>query len=234
MIDHIAVPGNWIDYCAHSTVIEDFDLANIHEDHKATALQLQWTTTTTWKRDRSPKDISYVDSPNMPDRIRAYSCLPWHTETQANHVTEHLHQALRYQHTDGHTKAKKAYITDDIWEIRNNKIKYKKKIKDIARRIKFDTLAFFFKAWHDPEQSTHLLECRFYDATMRCAMFKYKICLKKVRFQLKKSLTAAKQRRLEEELQSLTPSTSAPTVLNKLKSFVGPTNPKKKNKSHFL
>ena len=152
----------------------------------------------------------------------------------ANHVTEHLHQALRYQHIDGHTKAKKAYITDDIWEIRNNKIKYKKKIKDIARRIKFDTLAFFFKAWHDPEQSTHLLECRFYDATMRCAMFKYKICLRKVRFQLKKSLTAAKQRRLEEELQSLTPSTSAPTVLNKLKSFVGPTNPKKKKQKPFL
>ena len=44
-IDHIAIPTSWISTCTHSQVLDDFDLATTQEDHKAVALQLQWSAT---------------------------------------------------------------------------------------------------------------------------------------------------------------------------------------------
>ena len=41
-IDHIAVPQKWLDRCTLSQVLNEFDLAQGHDDHKMVALQLQW------------------------------------------------------------------------------------------------------------------------------------------------------------------------------------------------
>lgn len=41
-IDYVAVPQNWSASCAHSSVIQDFDQGNAHEDHQAVGLELCW------------------------------------------------------------------------------------------------------------------------------------------------------------------------------------------------
>lgn len=38
-IDHIAIPIEWLHRCTLSQVVEDFDLAQKHEDHKMVAVQ---------------------------------------------------------------------------------------------------------------------------------------------------------------------------------------------------
>lgn len=231
--DHIAIPQSWSTRCSHSQVIQEFDMATTHEDHRAVAIQLQWKgigpvrdPQSSHKRFRG--DQPFVNGPNFSNYI--LDCPPqlWQTDvaTHTARLTTYLHEVLNVGSTPVQPQPKKCYISDEIWHMRQNKIELKKQIKATRQRMTFTRLASCFAAWKSGRCSPHHDEERGYDVSLRCSVLRLSTKLYVVCKQMKKSLVQAKQIALELRLKEVT-ETSAAEVLRSLRQFTGPTNPRK-------
>ena len=84
-IDHAVFPIHWKSRCTHSAVLTDFDLANVSEDHKAVAIQLQWQEVISMRKQstaagpfRSMQQYQY--SPDLAAYIDNLLAPSWHTD----------------------------------------------------------------------------------------------------------------------------------------------------------
>ena len=84
-IDHAVFPIHWKSRCTHSAVLTDFDLANVSEDHKAVAIQLQWQEVISMRKRSTAAEPfrsmqQYQYSPDLAAYIDNLLAPSWHTD----------------------------------------------------------------------------------------------------------------------------------------------------------
>ena len=237
-IDHIALPSTWASRCTHSCVVEDFDLGTAHEDHKLAAAQLEW-----WESIWIPQQDAKVPvqhstallqpSLEMRQAIDDFAHLPWQSDIEAHtqHAAQHIHTALTKCTTpDRSFQAKKPYISDEIWQLRNIKLKSRKQMK---RHRNFNRLYFLrkcFRAWSSGERECQEQQVYAYETSLLCRDLTNFVKYKNSCGKLKTALKCAKQKELDKTLHTIDASTPSSQVLRSLRSFTGPTNPKKQKR----
>ena len=209
----------------------------MHDDHKPVALQMQWhechaATPTQGRQRQGYKAARYQHHPEMRNQILGISELCWHNdvEQQTACITKHLHDVLGSTATPG-SLCKKFYITEKAWQIRTDKIQYKKKIKETQRMLNRALLQCCFGAWtqHSQPRSEHvdLIEAFQYGISLRCTLLGLVARLRSAGLQLRQELIVNKKQALAACIAQLPPEASANDFLKQLKPFIGPTNPKK-------
>lgn len=236
-IDHIAIPGNWALRCTHSCVVDDFDLGNTHEDHSLVAVQLQWQDSV-WTMTRSSAkrrlSVPQKRTIDLQQAVGDFIPLPWEAdiERQAQHAAQHLRQALGDEGS-AENYGKKPYVSHEIWRLRQQKLAHRKKLKEQRQHCKHQLLLKCFRAWKTRQEDEHADLIFNYGTTCICrnlhTLVLYKRASKKLRFKL----TTAKQTQLTATLDNLDSSMPASSVLRALRSFTGPTNPKKLKKANL-
>lgn len=232
VIDHIAIPCAWSNCCTHSQIIEDFDLANLHDDHKVAAVQLQWRSKLVAEQyagatTGSYKPCVYHHDTEIQEEIARIAPLPWKAdvEQQALHLTHSVREVLQ-RRCKNTQRAKKCYVDEMAWTLRFAKIWWKRRLTSTRRRIAEQSLSAVFRAWRSSlhghtDQQTLVLSDLF------CHQVKQIAAFHRLRLELKKYLQKSKQRSITECLSRLDASTSAAEILKSLRQFTGPTNPKK-------
>ena len=232
-IDHIAIPSSWLHRCVHSQVLEDFDMATAHEDHRALAIQLQWQDVVLVARARPhQRRLDCIDytSADLATRIKDYQPLPWeddierHTEGFNEHVRKALQaSAVRRADLDG---AKKHYIDETTWKCRKNKLRHRATLKALRKKILVEIMQRCFNSWKKADKQVDSAESR-YLTSLYCWNLKHWIAFRRASQLLKKGLCNAKQAKLQQVLQEMKSDTAASEIIRQLKQFIGPTNPKK-------
>ena len=237
-IDHIALPCNWASRCTHSCVVEDFDLGTTHEDHKLVAAQLEW-----WESIWIPQPVAKVPthhsaaflqpSIEMRQAIEDFAHLPWQSDVEAHtqHAAQHIHAALtKCTAHEASSQAKKPYVSEEIWQLRTIKLQSRKQMK---RHRNFKRLYFLrkcFSAWSSGERERHEHQVSVYETSLPCRDLNNFVKYKESCGRLKTALKGAKQKELDKTLQAIDASTPSSQVLRALRSFTGPTNPKKQKR----
>ena len=233
-IDHIAISQSWYTRCTHSQIVHEFDMATVHEDHRAVAIQLQWTgfgltRTIKGSQKRFRSDQVFVNDAKYNQQILSCPQQDWQTDvaTHTARLTAHLHEVLAEGHSLTRASPKKCYITDEIWTMRARKLAIKKQIKCTGQRLKMTKLASCFSAWKLGHCSPQHGAEHNYDTSLHCSGLRLSAQYYVWCRQLKKSLVLAKQKALDQKLIEVNENTSAAEVLRDLKLFTGPTNPRK-------
>ena len=135
-IDHIAIPLAWQQRCTHSEVLDAFDMATAHDDHKMAAIQLQWRgrlsdDSAACKQKHIKKAVKYCHRFDMHQQILQIAPQDWHrdVEHQTEHITQQLHDLLAANQAAECSSSKKPYVNQEIWEFRSQKIVLRKKIR---------------------------------------------------------------------------------------------------------
>eukprot|EP00435_Cladocopium_sp_Y103_P050288 s1539_g15.t1 len=233
-IDHIAVPQSWLPFCVQSMVLPDFDLAQINEDHKAVVLQLQWTSYQPKMSRQSSKkpDPGAFTSAEFQDALRNYQPVHWQVdvEAHADHFIDYLHQAMQKHLPVAQMKAKKIYVTEEIWQLRIQKLALRKQCQTLRRRIALETLKSCFDAWHMSDGVSISPEVFNYGVSLRChhvrAFCGFQLLKKRMKFLLQRSRKAF----LQQALEQTKPDAPASELQRVMKPFIGPTNPKKQKR----
>ena len=230
-IDYVAIPRVWLPACTFSSVLEDLDVGNAHEDHRAVAVQLQWNSLHPVVEDsvalRPPK-LDWLD-PEVQAVLKRELCqaqaLPWKTdvETQASQLSQCLHQAMK-KCKRPKNKPKKTYITEQIWRIRGEKLCVRKKLRQIRHHCDTHVLHATFGAWKKRHTEQERAEHRNYQTTMICVKLRYHILHYQLTGRLRQQLQQAKHAALRNRLQQFHETTPASMILKGLKDFMGPTN----------
>jgi len=234
-IDHVVVPRQWKANCTYSSVLDTMDLGNSHEDHRAVALQISWQTyALVHRQKRTPRKVDWSRQ-EVRQQLSAHLHQPctqiWSTdvEQQATHLAHHLHGALM-KCPKACPKAKKPYITDQLWDLRSDKLKIKKRLTEVNRALRGQMLHQFFRAWRKaPTKQTGDEHCA-YGNTLHCGRLRLVAAFRRLSKQLQHGLRTAKQAHLSERLAGLDASTPAANILRCLRDFVGPTNAKMSKK----
>lgn len=158
-IDHIAVPLRLQPWCTHSQVVEDFDLATANNDHRLVACKCNGMTPRSSPPRKSKKpyvraEVKYVHHPEIHHQLLQIEAQSWEAdlEHQTECITDHLHTVLKAHSRPAVCHAKKLYVTDEIWAMRNQKIALKKTNKAISLRLRRELLHSCVRAW---KQSCH-------------------------------------------------------------------------------
>ena len=230
-IDHIAIPQTWAAFCTYSCVLDTLDLGNIHDDHRAVGLQIAWRVHANVRRKRaSTANVAWGTAEvrrTLKDHIGRPHHLSWTTdvEQQASSFAQHLHDALHSCPRIGHS-AKKPYITDQLWSLRADKLKMKKRLTEVNRALHRQTLLCVFRAWQEAQPSQFNEENEAYKITLYCGRLRLVAAFRGLAQRLQCGLRKAKQTHLEQRLDDLDASTPAANILQCLRDFVGPTNAK--------
>ena len=228
-IDHIAIPTTWAACCTYSQVLQEFDMATTHEDHRALAIQLQWQEVVAVARVRkrriSNRSIDFTKA-EFKDMILQYQPAQWNEniETHTEHFNQHIQCTLQQgaKASEAREQAKKCYIDDKIWNSRKTKLHHRAALKALRKQISKELLQQCFNQWRGDASSDGS-----YLNTLHCWNLKHWISFRRAGRSLRQELSQAKQRHLQVAMQQVTPSTSASDIIQKLKGFIGPTNPKK-------
>ena len=233
-IDHIAIPTTWLDRCTHSEVLDDFDLATTNADHKAVALQLQWSEQevcqspapgTSQKR----KAAQYVHDELAAEGFSQIPHIPWEVdvEQQTKHITDQLHSVLATQHRPQASKAKQCYITPECWEMRKQKLHVKKVLHTEHRHQRARLMWIIWRRWKSCKQTNNAHDL-LSDPTQICRHVKLVARYRNIGKRLRQFLSHCKRQELRQQVHNLSPQATAAEILRKLRAFTGPTNPKKR------
>ena len=228
-IDYVAIPATMWMHCVTSQVVEDFDLGQQY-DHSLVAVELKWTQSSPISASVSkPKsqhvqltlaeirDISHEKFAQLP--AQSWQC---DIGQQVDDFNANVHAMLA---TETRTEArtfKKPYLNDQIWNLRNEKIRCKKAINLERRQYKAELLKTVFQAWRTKQTDNSLNGDNLF-----VHQIKLVAKLRKVARNLKQELRFAKQQALKATVDSLPTQCAANDVLRAIRPFIGPTNPKK-------
>jgi len=215
--------------CTLSQVIDSFDLCNGDNDHSAVGLQLVWSATTyseTGPKKSRSFDRSKICKEQISEELRAISIPSWDTDIE-QHIAQQTAQylsCLRKKCAQSRGAPKKAFITQEIWSIRNAKLLARKQLTRIGQRQRSESLRLCFRAWSAGlnEEQAH---CFFHHGTTLIVWRLHRVALQHgLAKQLKKCLRKARQHALSDALHSLPDDAPANAILNTVKQIVGPTN----------
>ena len=165
--------------------------------------------------------------------IYIYIHLPWMTDIEAHtlHATQHLRSALtKCTKTENMSKVKKPYVSHEIWQMRLTKLKHRKHMKHHRQSVRLYLMRKCFAIWCTGQQEEHAQQVFNYETSLLCRGLLNFVKYKSSCSQLKVELKMAKQKELDKTLQAIEASTPASQVLRALRSFTGPTNPKKQKR----
>ena len=237
-IDYVAAPLDFMGAVTYSTDLHTLDFAS---DHVSTALQLEWETSfspSSSSRSSTPKiayDRQSIDrSHSLHQSLDANMSLTWSTdiESHVSAINGHILTALDTQCPRQQERAKKPYVTQELWDLRSLKLQARAALKALRRRLSSHLLGVFFMAWKtsgedNEEIAQDVVELETYTASLRCYTIKYLARYHTVAHQLRGSLRGHKLKMLQTQLDQLPPDISASAILKDLKYFIGPTNPRK-------
>ena len=230
-IDYVLIPASLATFCTFSSVLEDLDLGNSHDDHLATGLEVKWTQlmSTSTKGFMATSAASFdrqlIQHSTLQQALQSPLELSWScdVETQVQAVNEHFHSALQQHCPARRVGPKKPYVTDLAWKLRRQKLAHRKQLKHCKALLLRETMARIFHAWRSP--LTQLTEGSFvFGTTLRCGLLKHLAGFRRRAQELQYSLTEAKRLRLTEVLAEIDEHTAASEIQHKLRGFIGPTN----------
>ena len=232
-IDHVCVPIDRLGACMFSRVIEEMDLGNGNWDHVATATELSWQETLqlpVQRRKTGSFNREAINGPVMQASLRTVKTPPWLHDIQS-HVDMHNQQlasCLQHACPSGPRQAKKSFITQEIWDLRTQKIQCRRIGKDIASRARNELLR---AAWHGWRSQICAPQCEGYDVVyqrymvaLSCWRLHQGIKLHTVASLLKKKLKTARRAAIQCDLQELPDTAPATEVLRLIKRHIGTTN----------
>eukprot|EP00435_Cladocopium_sp_Y103_P011666 s1008_g3.t1 len=233
-IDHLAVPQSWLPHCVHSEVLVDFDLAQMHDDHKAVALQIQWQTYIHPKSNPkathfNPQSFTSVD---FKKALNLFQPAAWTVDAEEHEAKfeSYLHQTMRHHLPAARTAAKKLYVTDEIWALRNQKLVLRKTCQNLRKKLALESLRTCFLAWTSPDPLQSTAEIFNYGTTLRCYQLKYFSGFCSLKKRMRQLLQKSKSQFLAEALAPVADRAPASELLRVMKPFIGPTNPKKQKR----
>ena len=236
-IDHVALPQDWAPRCTTSQVLTDFDLANLQDDHRVVAVQLQWSehravSHTTPLQCQHRGRAHYQHSPEVEHSLAEIQALPWHTdvETQSLEIVERLHSAIKQKGGHKHS-VHKPYIDPELWKLRTQKLAIKKNLRQLRKRVDLQIVWQCFQAWKPAVSQTEApstSEVWQYQTSLQCCQVRLLLHLRRTCQKMKKLMKAAKQKALDKDIVQQAHQLPAAELLRRLRSFVGPSNPLKK------
>ena len=231
-IDHVAIPCPWLSTCTTSAVLEHFDLATAHEDHRAVALQLQWhhhfAEVKHISRSRPTGQVDFRN-PHLSEQLYQHHPAEWSAdiECHADGLRDTVYAALANCNTAplDHCQIKKDYITEEIWHIRTDKLVHRRALKDLRRQLANELLFTVLRAWRQRDLPT--IENYQYSTSLHCSRLKHFIGFRSKARQLKRALCNSKQQELRQTIDAMDARTTASEIIKQLRRFTGPTNPRK-------
>ena len=227
-IDYVLIPINWMECCASSRVLAEFDLGNKVIDHAVHAIELKWKRTCSIT---SSTSFSKGDF----DRNRIRQCLPknfipatvssWTTDVESHltGINDHLHAQLRRHCPRLKKGPQRPYIDAEIWRRRQLKLDHKTQLKNIRHLLRRETLARILAAWKGP--TTWQQEQSYcFGTTLRIGIVKHGLGFRRQAAILKDQIYKNKNAALQEVLSHFTSSTAASEIQQQLRPFMGPSS----------
>jgi len=224
-IDYVLIPTSWLECCASSCVLAEFDLGNKVIDHAVHAIELKWkrTCSTTSSTSLSKGDF---------DRNRIRLCLPknfipatvapWNTDVESHliGINDHLHGQLRRHCPRLKKGPQRPYIDAEIWRRRQLKLDHKAQLRNIRHLLRRETLARIFAAWKGP--TTWQQDQSFcFGTTLRIGILKHGLGFRRQAAVLKDQIYQNKNVALQEVLSQFHSNTAASEIQQQLRPFMG-------------
>jgi len=240
-IDFVAIPQKLLSSCTWTQTLEQFDLNPLHEDHLAVGLEIAWqavvqdTTTCPFARAWSCNRNAIAQA-SLAVPLSAPQDLQWHTNIE-QHV-ESLNCLFREELTRQcktlPSKPKKAFLSDELWQLRKRKFQLRRRLRSTQRTTMLENVARLFQCWRSQTcgHTEHLLALvdgsLRYEVSLRCSEVLRAAELWATCRTLKHKLSSAKKEVLAVKIAELTHLNSASEILCTLKPFVGSSNALKK------
>ena len=236
-IDYVAVPQSWCSSCVHSSVLEEFDPGNAHDDHCAVGLQLCWHDSVN-TQPPSAKGAGFQRNAIGLNRHQIdcgkLNSAPWSAdiESHVQGLNSSLLQQLRQVCPSSNSLPKKRCLAGEIWDLRARKLALRKRLCSAKiTRMKLQ-LRFFFQMWKAPDMTVDTIaQHHAYESTNICIQIYLQCQYVTLARQLRSDLRKSKARALHAEIVALTDAAPAGEILHCIRPFLGPTNPKKTKKA---
>ena len=164
----------------------------------------------------------------LTHQLQQYQPLPWHTdiERQVEHLNEHVIDVLHNNCPVAKRGPKKSHITDDIWQMRADKLHQQRKVRQLRYQLAQEHLHRCFAAWREHLGDQEQQASQHFTATVRRQCVHRSIRLWQITRALRKALSQAKRHAVQKAIGELPTDSAASQILYALKPVIGPTNPK--------
>ncbi|CAL1144479.1 unnamed protein product [Cladocopium goreaui] len=235
-IDFIAIPQAQLPSCTWSGIVPTLDQGNAHNDHTATALQLNWTVELP-KRLKSTANVRH-DRTKIAHKkgllhFQHVKACDWqcNIETQVQELNSAIHTALTDVCPIDKTTPKKSFIDAETWELRASKLRLKRRISLAGKQARLDLMGLWFKQWKGETTVQEHNEFVQHQCTVSCVFLKLSCQYWSCTRQLKKQLQTLKNKNMQKVIEEAGYNASAGTLLHLMKPFLGSTNPKKQKRA---
>ena len=234
-IDHILVP------VSYSMVLYDIDLGNGDMDHQPVGASLRWTTIVTPEtRKQSHRTCprhSIKNNELIRSQLKCYRTPPWKCDihSQVEGLNQHIHQALRetQQEVKGSNRnpRRKPFITDEIWEMRSQRNRLKHRLGRTLTALRRELLTSIFSSWrHCVWSNWWPCHNTGYATLLSCLRMKLGVHLAVLARTIKSALQTAKQKHVQETIDSIPATSSSSQILRLLKPCIGSSNSRKRSR----
>ena len=236
-IDFVAIPQNQLPWCTWSGCVPSLDQGNVHNDHTAIALQLNWKDILRVKQGsnfQGRHDRTKIAHSRDQIQLRHLEC-QWQCdiETQVQQLNSTIHAELTKACPLDKSTPKKSFIDDATWAIRARKLRLRRRISQAHKQMRRDLLGMWFKQWKGKLSTQTFNEYRQHQTTIDCILVKLSCDYWSCTRLLKQKLQSLKSSAMKSMIADVGHNASAGTLLNIMKPFLGPTNPKKTKTSMF-
>eukprot|EP00438_Fugacium_kawagutii_P030569 Skav210928 [mRNA] locus=scaffold978:365318:370450:+ [translate_table: standard] len=251
-IDYVLVSRSLEHLCTHSEVLDTFDLATTQGDHFAVGLQLhadEWRQQTgkpLHRRVEIPFDRGNIQNLPISAAVNLQEVPSWTTdiETHINSFNHLVHAALRPPPKNRLCSPKKTWIDPATWEIRNQKVYLRRRLRQGRLRLRTEDFHACFLTWKQASQhgaahqalAIRIQESQVYRRSLRCQLLHLYALFRRTARNLKHALCRLRATALDAALQPAEGHRtlgSASEIIKILKPFIGPTNPQKIKKQQL-
>ena len=236
-IDFVAIPQSQLSCCTWSGTVHTLDQGNVHNDHIATALQLNWKDTIPIRNDPQLPAVCH-DRTKIASRRNSISLEPladctWQCdiETQVQALNSTIHSALTAACPIDKRAPKKSFIDEATWALRSHKLRLRRRISQANKQARLDLMSMWFKQWKGQSTAQEYIEHVQHQCTVSCAFLKLSCSYWSCTRRLKAQLQSLKSRTMKKVLAEAGHNASAGALLHLMKPFIGSTNPKKQKRA---
>eukprot|EP00435_Cladocopium_sp_Y103_P029303 s270_g7.t1 len=234
-IDYVLIPCSWRSRCTTSCSLSALDLCTIG-DHIGVAAEIAWTDflSTNMPAQRPQSSLSFdrqrisMASLHATEPLQKVLALPWQTdiETQVDVFNSNMLHMLSTSCGKAAAKPKKPFFDGKVWQLRADKLKLGRRIRELRRVSRLELLATVFQAWKRPGEAPVPLGTSF-STSLRCRLLHLQVQYGLVHQRLRHDLRQARATALSAAVEALPLGCDASNILHKLKPILGSTNHKK-------
>ncbi|CAL1155712.1 unnamed protein product [Cladocopium goreaui] len=224
-IDYVLLSSHFREACAISKIVPELDISPGVWDHEATAVELSWT--------------EYIRAQLHPDVVKTalqrYEPGNWSTDivTHIDQLNQSVLQGIRDICPPPRRLAKKPFVSDELWQLRAEKLSAKARLKSLAKRRREESLVVLFGLWkthadlasNQPQQAGHRYwhYMSYLDLSNLRLVGQYYHTSRRLR----QGLRQAKGRLIQQQFEDLPDGAPASQILKMLRPLLGPSNLKK-------